>query len=196
MARGCDGQFYNVIFPPIKLKQTSFPSLFFWSLVLACSPSLQYQLTQLCSRVTKKEKDELVSIILVRVRGVTRPRNSGWDLPSPVQTAGLTQRRRLWSGWRTRSAEDRDSGSGRGLLVSRQTWRPLLPLICNILLPLSSFLKSHGRRGAARPQRHRAEAGTQSTREPSALAPWGGAGSPGKRQGPLRGEQWQWRWLQ
>lgn len=58
-----NGQFYNVNFAPIELKQT-FPSLVFWSLALGISPSLQYQLTQLCSGVAKKEEDEEGFIIL------------------------------------------------------------------------------------------------------------------------------------
>lgn len=60
-------------FSPLNAK-TDFISFFFRSILLVFSPSLQYQLTQLCSGVAEKEEDEVVSIILIRVRGVTAPR--------------------------------------------------------------------------------------------------------------------------
>lgn len=71
----------------------------------------------------------------------------------------------------------------------RQAAASLRPLP---LLSVSPLSKSHGRRPAARPQRHWAEAGAQSAREPSALAARGGAGAPRRGCGPQRG----WRELQ
>lgn len=70
--RDVNGQFYNVNFPPVKPKQTSFPSLLVYNTWIFSF--LQYQLNQFGSGVAKKEEDEAIPKILVSVWGATAPR--------------------------------------------------------------------------------------------------------------------------
>ncbi|XP_007653812.1 leucine rich adaptor protein 1-like isoform X1 [Ornithorhynchus anatinus] len=77
---------------------------------------------------------------------------------------------------------------GENICRSPYYCRDVVELLCIAKAP-SAVLKSHGGPPSPRPGRHRAEAGTQSAREPGALSAGGRASNPGRGKGQGSGQQ-------